>query len=246
MVLFELEDVVSLALETNGKGHLGFVVDLPGAFVRGRTEFEAVSKVSPEIGTYLKWLGLEAKDDYRILVVQRFRSEAVVEDADTEILLDADKQEVDGTEWKNLLELTRLSADTLFRLYKDAANKDWVDITRIRKTFYGDNPTTINQIYGHVRRCQFYYLTAVGIDEEIEGNLNQTREFCLEKADGLFQKDNNSRIYDVQGERWTVKKVLRRLVWHDRIHAKAITRILAKQKKLGMIEAHHDPFCFNL
>lgn len=33
-----------------------------------------------------------------------------------------------------------------------------------------------------------------------------------------------------------------RFTWHDRIHGKAITRMLEKQRQLGVIDKYDDPF----
>jgi predicted RNase H-like HicB family nuclease len=67
----KLTGIISTAFETNGKGYIGYIVELPGAFIRGRTEEEAISKVRPEVNLYLKWLGKKQKTDYKIQVVQR-------------------------------------------------------------------------------------------------------------------------------------------------------------------------------
>jgi len=82
------------------------------------------------------------------------------------------------------------------------------------------------------------------ITEEIEGDFMIIRKFCLEKLEALYHKNNNSLKFEVDNELWTLKKVLRRFIWHDRIHGKAITRILEKQKQLGMIDEYDDPFHF--
>jgi hypothetical protein len=60
----------------------------------------------------------------------------------------------------------------------------------------------------------------------------------------MYRKNNNSLIFNVDGELWTLKKILRRFIWHDRIHGKAITRILEKQRQLGVIDEFNDPFHF--
>jgi len=70
------------------------------------------------------------------------------------------------------------------------------------------------------------------------------RKFCLEKLKALYRKNNNSLIFEADNELWTLKKVLRRFIWHDRIHGKAMTRILEKQKQLAMINEYDDPFHF--
>jgi hypothetical protein len=70
------------------------------------------------------------------------------------------------------------------------------------------------------------------------------RRFCLEKLEALYRKNNNSLIFEIDNELWTLKKVLRRFIWHDRIHGKAMIRILEKQKQLGVIDEYDDPFHF--
>jgi len=240
----ELTDVVSIAFETNGRGYMGFIVELPGAFIRGITEQEALMKVNHEVSVYLKWLGGEQKHDYRIQIVQRHQSSLPVEDADNEILLEADKETIREGEFRNLYNLVWNSGETFLQLYTNSKLKDWVDESRIRKTFYGDNPKTIQEIFDHVKYCQYYYLSRMKITEEIEEDFMGIRKFCLEKLESLDRKNNNSIIFEVANELWTLKKVLRRFVWHDRIHGKAITRILKKQKQLGVIDEYDDPFHF--
>lgn len=240
----KLADVVSIAFETNGRGHIGFIVELPGAFMRGVTEQEAVTKVGKEVSSYLKWSGCEQKHDYKIQIVQRHRSSLEVEDADNEILLEADKETVSEQEFKNLYDLVWYSGETFLQLYTNTKCKDWVDESRIRKTFYGDNPKTIRETFDHVRYCQYYYLTRMKITEKIEGDFTSIRKFCLEKLADLYRQENNSLIYEADNELWTLKKVLRRFIWHDRIHGKAMTRILEKQKQSGTIDEYDDPFHF--
>ena len=240
----KLPDVVSIAFETNGRGYIGFIVELPGAFIRDRTEKEAIAKVSGEVNLYLKWLGIEQQPGYKIQVVQRHRSSLMVEDADNEILLEADKKVMGGEEFSKLLDLVWFSGETFSQLYTTAKFKDWIDKARIRKTFYGDNPKTIGEIFDHVKYCQYYYLSRMKIMEEVEGNLMTIREFCLEKLEALYRKHDNSLIFEVDNELWTLKKVLRRFIWHDRIHGKAITRILEKQRQLGVIDEYNNPFYF--
>lgn len=243
-IKINLRDTISVALETNGKGYLGFIVELPGAFIRGMIEHQALAKVQKEVDVYLKWLGTKSQCDYKIKTVQRHESEAVVEDGDTAILLQADKGEVGKEEFRELVDLARYSGQTFVQLYENTQHKEWVDESRIRKTFYGDNPATIQRIFEHVKNCQYYYLSAIGITEEPEEDFTLLREFALKKLKALFSEYNNLQIFEEEGELWTLKKVLRRFIWHDRIHAKAIARILARQRQLGVIDTYNDPFWF--
>lgn len=241
----KLADVVSMAFETNGKGYIGFIVELPGAFVRGKMEKEAIAKVSREVNLYLKWLGIEQKHDYKIRIVQRHRSSLMVEDADTEILIEADKETIGEGGYRSLVNLVRYSGETFSKLYNSVEFKDWIDESRIRKTFYGENPKTIQEIFDHVKYCQYYYLSKTNMAfKEKEEDFMGIRNFCLEILENLYYKHNNSLIFEVTNELWTLKKVLRRFIWHDRIHGKAITRILEKQKQLEVIDRYNDHFHF--
>jgi hypothetical protein len=242
--LIKLGDIVSISFETNGKGYIGFIVELPGAFVRGKTEDEAIAKVNREVNIYLKWLCIKHNPHYKIQVVQKHQSALQVEDADNEILLKADKKAMDEIEFRNLLSLVCFSGETFLKLYTNVEFKDWVDEERIRKTFYGDNPKTIREIFDHVRNCQYYYLSRMRINEEIEGDFMVIRKFCLEKLEPLYHESNNSLKFEIDNELWTLKKVLRRFIWHDRIHGKAMVRILEKQKQLNIIDNYEDPFHF--
>ncbi len=240
---------VSVALETNGKGFLGYIVELPGAFIRGRTEQEALGKISPEVNSYLRWLGNDPGTfRVRARFAQRHRCKLTIEDADTEILLDADKGDVTPEEFDKLKELAMYSGRTFVQLYDNARFKDWVDEARIRKTFYGDNKKTIREIFDHVKRTQYYYLSRAGlpIRENEKEDFAKIRRSCFQSITALFAKDRNSRVYNIDNEEWTIKKVLRRFIWHDRIHGKAIARILEKQKQMEMIDSYQDPFHFTL
>ncbi len=243
----DLGDAVSIAMETNGRASLGFIVELPGAFVRGKTQSEVLSKVNTEAKSYLDWLGIPAKPYYQTLVIQRHRCTLMVEDADSEILLDEDKRAVTRGEFEKIAELVIYSGKTFLQLYRSAKLKDWVDEARIGKTFYGERPKTIREIFDHVKLTQYYYLSRTSISfKQNEQSFIRIRKNCLEKLKKLFEWSGNSVLFNLDNEKWTLKKILRRFVWHDRIHGKAIVRILEKQKQLGIISAYPDTFSFAL
>jgi len=65
---------VTIAFETNGTGYMGFLCEYPGAFVRGKTVDEALSKVEREVKIYQKWCGIEIENDIVPEVVQLHKS----------------------------------------------------------------------------------------------------------------------------------------------------------------------------
>ncbi|KPJ48576.1 MAG: hypothetical protein AMJ41_04670, partial [candidate division Zixibacteria bacterium DG_27] len=112
----EFGDTASVAFETNGKGYLGYIVELAGAFVRGETEEEALKKVPKEVSSYLRWLNIKPVKDYSVHVVQRHNSNLMIEDADSEILLEADKGALEGGQYNNLLDIVLHSGETFLSI----------------------------------------------------------------------------------------------------------------------------------
>jgi hypothetical protein len=239
-------NAIPVAVETNGKGYTCFLVDLPGAFTRGRSESEVLSKVPAEARSYLDWLGVPSPALGEAKVVEWHVCQLMVEDADGEILLTADRGPFGPEEFEHVTSIVRLSGETFFALYDSSSFKDWVDPSRLRKTFYGEAPNTIREVFHHVENTQRYYLSRVGLDIGGNESFLEARGSGLRRIGKLFEVEGNSKVYEVDGESWTVKKVLRRFIWHDRIHGKSITRILAKQKQLGLIKKYEDTFRFNL
>jgi hypothetical protein len=236
---------ISVALETNGRGFIGFIVQLPGGFVRGKTEEEALSKVSSEVHSYTKWLDIEPPTRYEVHVSQRHPCALTVEDADSEILLEEDKSPRNEHEFMELCDLVSYSGETFYALFKNAKLEKWIDESRIRKTFYGEMPKTIREILDHVNGTQYYYLSrAKPKAKEQVGDFLQTRQNCLSALWELFEQQRNDQLFQVDNEEWTLMKILRRFIWHDRIHGKAIVRIMRKQKQLGLISGVEDPFYF--
>ena len=242
--VFDLKRI-SVALETNGRGFIGFIAQLPGAYVRGETDEITLSKVHTEVRSYARWLAVEAPVGYENSVSQRHHCTLMVEDADTEILLDEDRSPMNDEEFKELHDLAACSGETIYALCKNADLRDWVDESRVRKTFYGETPKTIREIFDHVNGTQYYYLSRANLTtKERAGDLLEARHDCLSCLQELFEQQDNDRIFVVDNEEWTLRKILRRFVWHDRIHAKSIVRIMQKQKQLGLIVSFEDPFHF--
>lgn len=240
-----LADRLSLAFETNGRGCLGYIVQLPGAYVRGPTEKEALSKVTSEMKSHNRWLGAKLPPSVRTMIVQWHQSQLHVEDADSEILLDVDRRPFQNGELATLLDLVKYSGETIFKAYDQAELKEWVDESKRRSTFYGAVPSTIEEVLGHVSSAQHFYMARLGVNlENGTDKFLEIRRRCVDELARLHDGGVNSNLFSSENELWTLKKVLRRIVWHDRIHGKAIIRMQAKQKRARLIDDYSDPFHF--
>ena len=218
--------------ETNGLGFLGWITDLPGAYIRGKTLEEARGKVNKEIALCTEWLNFEKAVDMQINEEIK-KSDLHIEDADSDIifdseLIDFDKQD-DFLFW---CDKVLLSGTKTEEIYKRMKNKSLIDITMKRKTFYGDVYCTINDQYRHIVNVQNYYLNQIGTEMNIADEFRLNRMEFIEKLKEKYLKDGN-KLYRNESEDWTVKKVIRRTSWHDRIDIRAIERM---EKRLSKIK----------
>ena len=83
----------------------------------------------------------------------------MVEDADSEILLDLDKEKMEEREFDQYIELIKKSGFSILTIYKNTELKNLLDEARRRKTFYGDVPISIQRIFEHIDSVQYYYLS---------------------------------------------------------------------------------------
>ncbi|MGN1234575.1 MAG: O-methyltransferase [Christensenellaceae bacterium] len=208
---------LTLDKEYNDKGVLLWIEELPGAFTRGKTEQEALEKLQGEVQSYCRFLSLREPETLEYTLTE-YRSALAAEDADSDLLFPSERS-IDEEEFTLRSEWALRSARAFQTLYDSIPDHDRA-LKPQRRTFYGLIPDTAKRMYGHVLSTVGYYADRVGIELEPkelisdrEKLLAALRELPREK---VFTADD--------GELWTVAKVLRRLIWHDRIHAKAMAR----------------------
>lgn len=222
--LLKWSTAMILILETNGKGFMGWIAELPGAFVRGATQEEVRGKVSGELAAYAKWLEIEV-DGQCVLEEQTVATTAAVEDGDTSILLDADSEPyANADDLDHDCELMDLSAWKVQQIYDRCTNRDVVAPSKDRTTFYGPVHNTIDSQYSHIVNCQQYYLESIGIPFKVQGDLRRSRTRVVDTIRQRYCAQGNA-LYSTSDEEWTIRKVIRRIIWHDRIHARAISRM---------------------
>ena len=68
----------------------------------------------------------------------------------------------------------------------------------------------------------------IGIDVDNEGTIYECRKKGFELLEQTQRFLETPIIEGSYGELWSLRKVLRRFLWHDRIHAKAMYRMAIK------------------
>ncbi len=228
--------------EHNGEDSLLYAVEHVGAFTRGASKAEALNKMAAEAAAYSAWNGDEAVIAEDIEIVQDAPCGLDIRDADSDVLFDGERAPLTMEEYLRLKALALKSAADFHALYESVPDKGAV-LSDPRRTFYGEVPTTAKAMYEHTRSVNEYYFAEIDVAADNEGSIYECRKRGFEALEKQGDFLNNRVIEGSYGECWSLRKVLRRFIWHDRIHAKAMYK--GAVKKWGR-EAVPDVFIFSL
>ena len=231
---------LSCVWEHNGPDTLLYAVYYPGAFARGASLEEAMAKMPSEIQRYCQWTNEEAPETIECVIVQEQPSSLMIRDADSDVLFEAEKEPLSRPEYERLKQLALKSAHDFQALY-DAIPNRHLSCLKPRQTFYSQMPRTAQEMYLHTRNVNAYYFGEINVNADNEGGIAE----CRERGFALLEKQPDFLLAPVfngsYGEEWTLRKVMRRFIWHDRIHARAMWRMALRTFKEDCIA---DPFFF--
>lgn len=234
--------IIRCVWEHNGDDSILYADQLIGAFTRGASRDEAIRKMPSEIKSYLKWKGDLIADVFEPEIVQEKQSELTVSDADSDVLFEEEKKELTMPEYAGLKALALKSAQDFQTLYHAIPDKN-KSCLPLRATFYGQVPRTAFEMYEHTKNVNDYYFGEIGVAADHEGSIVKCRErgFAALERQPDFLK--NTVCLGSYGEEWSLRKVLRRFIWHDRIHAKGMYRMAVKTFDADVVP---NVFCFDL
>ena len=213
--------------EHNGNDTLLYAVDYIGAYTRGESLEIAKAKMPGEIASYLKWSGEDAPESIEAVIVEEKESELNIKDADSDVLFESEKAPLTAEEYKKLKALALKSAKDFLALYESIPDKSATAVTE-RKTFYGQVPRTADETYEHTKNVNEYYFAEIEIDADNSGTIYECRKRGFEALEAMPDPLQDPVIKGSYGEDWTLRKVLRRFIWHDRIHARAMYRMAVR------------------
>jgi len=234
-----------VCLEVGQGGTGAFIPDCPGCWVFGRTPKRALMKVKNALAEWFDWMEKhgeqvpsEAKN-FEIEVAEVLRvNYNPVEAGKPEPLFWSEVLPITKKDVARTLRLMTYSREDLLELVSDLGNKylDWLP---------PNEPRTIRNCLKHIARVEPWYITRLNVElpsrypRKVFQMLSYTRKivvdylknFPRDKMHGIFQPQKDpSPICNL----WTARKVLRRLVDHERLHKRYINRVIQmyKEKKL--------------
>ncbi|MBQ6250031.1 MAG: hypothetical protein IJQ17_08715 [Oscillospiraceae bacterium] len=210
--------------EHNGNDSILYADNFEGAFTRGASLEEAMRKMPEEIRRFQLWRSETPCCDYDVEIVQEKASKLPIRDADSDVLFLSEEKPLRVEEYQYLKALALKSAGDFYALYRSFPDKHR-SVMPFRQTFYGAVPRTAEEMYQHTKNVNEYYFSEIGAEADNEGTIVSCRARgfeALEAVTGYLSLEAVTGSYD---EQWSVRKVLRRFIWHDRIHAKALYRM---------------------
>ncbi len=210
--------------EHNGNDSIVYAENFIGAFARGESREAALRKMPAEVLAYQAWRGQLVSEPLKPVIVQEKASGLTVSDADSDVLFEEERKPLTEAEYEELKALALQSAQDFLALYEAIPDKDKSSLPA-RNTFYGAVPRTAREMYEHTKNVNSYYFGEIGIEADNEGTIADCRRrgfALLESQADFLEKPARVGSYN---EEWSLRKVLRRFIWHDRIHAKAMYRM---------------------
>jgi len=98
-------------------------------------------------------------------------------------------------------------------------------------------------MYTHANNVVSYYIREIGININNLPDISENRINALKSVEAMPVLLENQIFDGSCDEQWTLRKVLRRFIWHDRIHAKAMYRMAVDIWGIHQIK---NPFFFEL
>ena len=213
--------------EHNGDDSILYADNFVGAYTRGESKDIALQKMKREVMSYLKWKGEVVTDSLEPIIVQEKASVLMVSDADSDVLFEEEKKPLSRSEYEELKALALKSAKNFLDLYEIIPDKN-KSCLPIRKTFYGQVPRTAFEMYEHTKNVNEYYFGEIGVETDHKGTIVDCRKRGFMTLEDQPDFLKNPVYLGSYGEEWSLRKVMRRFIWHDRIHAKAMYRMAVR------------------
>ncbi len=233
---------VSVCLEVGTKATGAFAPDYPGCWVYGKNKTDALRQIKSNVIEWFDWMKSHGENvpdtsaNLEIETAEMFRVDYDPSEAGTpEPLFWSEVAPITKEDIDRTLRLISYSRDDLLAVTKPISDKllDWQPPVKLRP---------IRDCLIHVARAELWYLTRLNAPwpEKTPENITELlkysrgvvvkylKNFPKRKMKGIFQpRKYPSPVCNL----WTARKVLRRIIDHDRLHTRDIMKVVELYKK---------------
>jgi len=217
--------LVQIGIEHGVEGRtLAWALDYPAVFTYGADDAEALLRMPQAVLRFENWLSLHTDDPWVDLdelvlhIAETFDVFSVPsgdEDYEVNAFFHADLAPLSAQDVKRASMIYTWQREELL------AGVETLPTELLTREFEGQR-WTIEGILRHIASVEFWYFSCLGFETELppEGSsylewLTASEAMVNHLLPGLVGFD---QIYELQQEKWSARKLVRRLLWHQRDH----------------------------
>lgn len=234
---------VEASVETSDDGAIAFAFEYPGACGWGHSEATALDRLQVDVVRTCEWLarhGLDRSSEtvaagrFDVAVVERVPATGDVRQCDSEGYFAVDDRPYDDADVASTRELLAATRADLLDA-TTGLDPAALDVRLV------EGRRTVGEVLDHVAVAEHWYMTRADAPYRPRDDwrrypadpfdrLRAVRADVEQFLDALVDVPRADRAASrpVDGERWSLPKVLRRLVWHERLHGGQLERLVPK------------------
>jgi hypothetical protein len=232
--------IFQVGVENNNEGRsIAWALEHPGCFAYGTNANGAVSNLESALSRYASWIVRHDTrtwltfSDTEIEIVLNGKWDVYYINDDLDIVNEADGYNVDSFfpyDWKPLTEIEIKRGLALLTWSRDDLLRSVQGLTleKLEATYPGER-WSIKGILGHVGSAEWWCLERLGLSfprEQLpEEPLERLEKVRKQLNSALFRLDGVKKVIGVDGEFWSPRKLLRRVMWHERDHTEHIRKL---------------------
>jgi hypothetical protein len=230
---------IRIGLENNIEGRtLAWALDYPGCFAYGTDETEALIRLPRALLEYELWIKEHTTDswvdlkDMDMRVVESFETFCIDENYNR--VPDGQGYEINAwfiDDWRPLTDVEIERGLKIFHWQREEllAGLTTLDPEILEKDFPGQRWNILG-IAKHIANAELWYLSRLDLTDLSHKDLSADPKARLGQTaaliDRVFPKFiNEVNVTGIEGEFWSYRKILRRILWHQRDHMEHIKEL---------------------
>lgn len=221
---------VRIGLERGVQGRsLAWALDFPGAFAYGKDDAEALLALPRALIQFESWVGLHSDaswvrlPEFGLKVTESFETYISDEDYEVNAFFKDDRKPPTALEIARALDIHRWQREELL------AGVETLSPELVTRMLPGQR-WNINGILNHIGRVEYWYLSNTNLALPSADSLVHNPFRLLETTYSLVNKhlpelEGEASVIEQGPETWSARKLLRRLLWHQRDHIEHIKEL---------------------
>jgi uncharacterized damage-inducible protein DinB/predicted RNase H-like HicB family nuclease len=213
---------------------VAYALDLPGCFSSAQNSEGAIAQAPERIAEHLAWLSkhmisfVDANLPIEVEIVEQFRSYESAEEKGyiVNAFFEDDRRPLGIWDVEVALRLMAWSRNDLLDLVRGVKDE------QLNKNIPGETFVSVAGILKHIAIAENWYFGHMGFGLERKHLPEDVFEMLAEVRGNaeqhLVKLMGDQRIVNECGEYWSGRKVLRRMLWHERDHTRHIAQIFEK------------------